>query len=594
MADREDGDLVTWQISVEGTTIPTDYQVTSIEIEQTVNRIARARLRLKDGNAATQDFAISASATFVPGSAISISLGYDNTNQTVFSGVITGQRLSLSGRIDSTLEVDCRDSAIQLTVGRKSAAYSKTKDSEVISTILSNAGLQADVADTSIKLEELVQYDSSDWDFIVSRAEINGMLVLTLSGKVKVFDPLKQSAPSITLTHGSTLYGFQGELSAIGQLDQVKASAWDPVNRQLLSASASSSFTGPGNLTSKKLASLMKQNEVSLQTGASETQDSLSAWAKAQVAKSELAKIVASATIQGRNDLTPGQTVKLAGLGERFNGTHLVTGMRHDVRAGNWRSELKLGHERHWFVEQHEVSAPRAAGLLPGIQGLFNGTVLKIDADPDNQFRIQVEVALFNDNNSGIWARMAHFYATDSQVAFFLPEVGDEVVLGFLNGDPRYPVILGSLYGKNRKPNSKLTPDSANSQKALYTKNGLYLLFDDKDKIMTFATPGGNQLVLDDKNGKVQIIDQNNNSIQLDSNGITLKSASSLTAQAAQSVTIKGDSGISMQSSGGDVNVKGSDIALTAQAQLTAKGNASAEIQGGGQLTLKGGTVMIN
>jgi Rhs element Vgr protein len=594
VADGTDGGVVTWTVSVAGTAIPTSCQVVSIEIEQLANRIGRATLVLADGDAATQDFAISSSSTFVPGSTISIELGYDSTNSQVFSGIITGQNLSMAAATPSTLVVECRDSAVMLTVGRKSLAWSASADSDAISAILSNAGLTADVATTTPQLENLVQYDCSDWDFIVSRAEANGLLVLTLNGTVKVLDPLTQSAPSVTVTHGIDLWGFEGALDALGQFNQVTANAWDPVSQQLVNGTASASFAGPGNLTTQKLAGLMSQGNIGLQTAAAESTDSLTGWAKAQVAKSTLAKIVASAAVQGRSDLTPGQTVGLAGLGDRFNGTHLITGIRHQVRDGNWTSELLLGHERHWFFQDHDVTTPPAAGLLPGAGGLCSGTVLKIDSDPDNGFRVQVEIPLFNDSNAGIWARMAHFHATSGAGAFFLPEVGDEVLVGFLNADPRYPVILGSLYSKGRTPNSALTPDSTNSHKAVYTKAGSFLDFNDADKIITLSTPGGNKLVLDDKNGQIQLVDQNGNSIQMDSSGITLKSASSLTVQAAQSLSLQGDSGITAQSSGGDVSATGTNVALTANAQLTAKGNASAEIQGGAQLALKGGMVMIN
>ncbi|OYQ36195.1 type IV secretion protein Rhs [Niveispirillum lacus] len=594
MADDPDGGLASYTITVNGTAIPTEYQVSSIDIEQSVNRIARAAIMLPDGDASSQDFAVSSADTFVPGATISIQLGYDNTNKEVFSGIITGQRLSLTTGGHSTLEVECRDKAVLLTVGRKSSAYASSKDSDAISTILSNAGLTADVAATTVQQEALIQYDSTDWDFIVTRAEINGFLVLTLNGTVKVFDPLNQTDPSVTITQGIDLFGFDGVLDAVGQVDEVSASAWDPATLKLINASANASFAGPGNLTTKKLAGDLGQGTLNLQTAGAETNDALTGWAKAQVAKSTLAKIVATATLQGRSDLTPGQTVALAGLGGRFNGTHLITGIRHRLREGNWTCDLLLGHERQWFVQEHDVSTPAAAGLLPAISGLFCGTVLKIDSDPGNGFRIQVEIALFNDNNAGIWARMAHFHATDGAGAFFLPEVGDEVLVGFLNADPRFPVILGSLYSKDRKPNSALTPDSKNSHKAVYTKAGSFLDFNDEDKIITLSTPGGNKLVLDDKNGQIQLVDQNGNSLQMDSSAIALKSAAALNAQAATTMSLKGDNGITAESSGGDVSAKGTNLSLTANAQLTAKGSASAEIQGGAQLTLKGGMVMIN
>lgn len=592
MADGGHG-VVTWQVTVAGKAIPDYYKVDAIEVDHAVNRIARARIRLRDGDPAKQDFPISASATFLPGTAISIGLGYDCGNAEVFAGIVTGQTIALDGRTHSTLEVECQDRAVMLTTGRKSATHEETQESEAIARILGAAGLEADIAPTGETVAGVVQYDATDWDFIVSRAEANGMLVLTLNGTVKVFDPRKPAAPTVTLTHGVDLLRFQGELNAIGQLGDVTARAWDPLGRDVLAATASSSLAGPGNLATKKLAELMGQGEYVLHTAAARSSADLERWAQAQVTKSELAKIVATAGIGGRTDLAAGQAVTLAGLGERFDGSHLVTGMRHEVRDGAWRCELKLGHERHWFAETRQLHGSPAAGLLPGAQGLFNATVLKIDADPDKQFRIKVKVALFGDDE-GLWARLAQFYATDSQGAFFMPEIGDEVVLGFLNADPRFPVVLGSVYGRNRAPNAVLAPDADNSQKALYSKNGLYVLFNDKDKVLTLSTPGGNKLVLDDKNGQVRLVDQHANAIQLDKDGITVKSAAAIAVHASKTLALKGDSGVTAESASGDFAAKGANVALTAQAQLTAKGSAGAEIQGGAQLVLKAGMVMIN
>ncbi len=80
----------------------------------------------------------------------------------------------------------------------------------------------------------------------------------------------------------------------------------------------------------------------------------------------------------------------------------------------------------------------------PAVRGLINGTVKKMYDDPLGQFRVLVDVPMFNNYGEGIWARLANFYSTSGAGAFFMPEVGDEVVVGFLNEDPCSPVILES------------------------------------------------------------------------------------------------------------------------------------------------------
>src|SRR5262249_9417234 len=157
--------------------------------------------------------------------------------------------------------------------------------------------------------------------------------------------------------------------------------------------------------------------------------------------------------------------------------------------------------------------APTASGILPGVQGLFQGTVKKIFDDPDGQFRILVTIPLFDPGGEGLWARLANFYSTSGAGAFFLPETGDEVILGFLNEDTRSPVILGSVYSNTKnKPFASLEPNEKNQFKAIVSKSGIYIQFDDVDKILTITTPAANKIILDDKNKQVSILDQNENS----------------------------------------------------------------------------------
>jgi len=281
-------------------------------------------------------------------------------------------------------------------------------------------------------------------------------------------------------------------------------------------------------------------------------------------------------------------------MGERFNGDYFVSGVNHDISEGNWFTDVKFGLEANGFAQEPEAIHPPASGPLPGIHGLHCATVEKIFDDPESEFRIQINLPLFDQNGDGLWARLSNFYSTNGQGAFFIPEVGDEVIVGFLNDDPRYPIILGSMYSSKIKPFSTLETNEKNSIKAIITKSELQLQFDDENKVLTAITPAKNKLVLDDKNKQITIQDQDQNSIVMSSDGITIKSPKSINIEAEQQVSIKGKTGINIGSSGGDVTVNGNNIKQTADLQFSAQGNVTASVKGGGELTLRAPMVKIN
>lgn len=242
-----------------------------------------------------------------------------------------------------------------------------------------------------------------------------------------------------------------------------------------------------------------------------------------------------------------------------------------------------------------DVNSANQTGSLPGTRGLYNATVMQTTDDPDSQYRILVNAPSLDKSGNGIWARLTNFYATSGAGAFFLPEVGDEVILGFLNEDSNFPVILGSLYSGNKnKPFNEMAADENNSKKAIVSKSELRVVFDDEDKILTITTPGNNVITLDDKAKKISVKDENDNSMIMSPSGITIKSPKTISIESGMEVNIKGNTGVTVESSGGDVSTTGLNIKETAQMQYSAKGDLTASVQGGTELSLKGAMVMIN
>jgi len=94
--------------------------------------------------------------------------------------------------------------------------------------------------------------------------------------------------------------------------------------------------------------------------------------------------------------------------------------------------------------------------------------------------------------------------------------------VGFLNNDPRFAIILGSVYSSKIKP--PYPPDKDNSIKAIVTKNDLKLEFNDKEKIITIETPGGNKAILSDQEKSITLEDLSENKISMTKNGITIES----------------------------------------------------------------------
>lgn len=597
MPDSIDGGaLATFAIKIDGKSISDDWAILSVHVEKKINKIASASFVILDGRTDTGKFEASSSDVFLPGKAVSIEAGYDSKNAVVFKGIITRQSIRIDEFVGSSLEIECRDVAIKTTVGRKSQTYPKQKDSDIISKIVGNyPGLSVTVTATTTSWPQQVQHYVTDWDYILSRAEINGLLVATINGEMKIFKPDASTTSVLQVKYGDGLLEFNADLNSVNQFETVNASTWDFKTQKVVSSASKCDVTGPGNLSSKKLAEVVGLANYNLQTTAPFEKADLENWSKAQLVKSEYAKIRGEAKVQGTALAELGNYITLAGLGDRFNGDHLVSGIRHDIAEGNWTTEISIGLSPLWFVEEADVMAPTASNLLAGACGLFNATVKKMYEDPDSQFRILVDVPLIDNQGQGIWARLSNFYSTSGAGAFFLPEVGDEVIVGFLNEDPRYPIILGSLYSNSKiKPFEGLAPNEKNTKKAIVSKSGIYIQFDDDKKIFTISTPDKNKIILDDDKKKITIEDDNGNMVTMSDGGIFMKSPKDIMLQADGKVTITGKQGVKLASDAGDAEISGINVSQTAMKEFMVDGGMKATVQSSMNMTLESAMININ
>lgn len=585
--------VVKLELSVNGQALDAIASLVSVRIQRAVNRIPTARLEFSDGDMPNQRFPISDADDLKPGATLAISAGYQDGTESLFQGVVMRHRVKVIGHNEARLIVECSDVAVKMTVGRRNANYIEMNDADIIGALASRHGLTATVDESDVVYGELAQHYCTDWDFLLSRADANGWLVAVKDGEMTVQTPTADGSPLLTVTYGQDLIEFDADIDARHQYGSAQAFTWDPKTQDVLEGTAADPASLPkqGDLDSATLSEVVGLALLRLQAGAPLQQSALASWAKAQQLKAGLARVRGRVRFQGSALAQVGALIEVVGVGSRFSGPVLATGVRHEIVDGNWFTEVDFGLAPDWFTERTDVVAPAAAGLLPGVHGLQVGVVAKLEEDPAGEHRVQVKVPVLQAETEGVWARLMQPHASNGFGSFLLPEVGDEVVLGYFANDPSHPVVLGSLYSSSRKP--PYTLEAANDTKAWVTRCLARIEINDKDKVITVLTPGKNQIVLSDKDQSITVLDQHQNKVSLTSSGIELNSPKDIVLKASGGIQLTATAAISI-SSQADVKTSGMNVQSEAQIGFSAKGNATAELSASGQTVVKGALVMIN
>ncbi|MDX1671720.1 MAG: type VI secretion system tip protein VgrG [Balneolaceae bacterium] len=568
-------DLPTFEIHSGGERIPEKYHVFSFTVVKSVNRISFAKLVLRDGNPAAEDFPISNTELFKPGTEITIKAGYHNDHTTIFEGMVIKHGIQAREGEPSMLKVECKDMAVKLTAGRKNRYFTEMTDSDMFEQLIGDYGLESEVESTSQTHPGMVQYYATDWDFLLSRAEMNGQAVLPDDGKLVIKQP-GLGNPSLTLIYGDTIFDFEAQIDAGDQISAVKSMAWDYASQETIdSDGAEPDLDSAGNIGADELAGVIGPDPYSFRHGGQVPDTELQSWADAALLKSRLAKIRGRVRCKGYPDLKPFDTIELKGVGDRFSGKVFVSGIRQHYSTERWYLDVEFGLSPRWFYKEDDVMEESASGLLPGVNGLQIGVVTQLQEDPKGEDRILVKLPLVDAEHEGIWARIATLDAGENRGSFFRPEIGDEVVVGFINDDPRDVVVLGMMNSSAKPAPTQASDD--NHEKGFVTREELRLWFDDDKKSILIETPNGNKIQLSEDEGAINLEDENGNKLNMNSDGITLDSPGDIVLKAT-----------------GNVNIEGVNVEQKANAQFKAEGSAGAEVSSGGTAVLKGAIVQIN
>jgi Rhs element Vgr protein len=576
-------DVATYNILLNNKEIDSTYKLLSLAITKEVNRVPVARLIFRDGDASLRAFEISDKADFIPGNKIQINIGRDAQNKQAFKGIIIRHAVKVKLNGQSQLVIECQDECVKMTVGRHSHYFENVKDNQVFDELIEKYKLTSDPQTTTLLHKELVQHHISDWDFLLLRAEANGMLVIPDDGTVKIVKPAIKTEV-LQVNYGSSILEFESELDARNQFKNVKASSWDYSNQELFKAeSSSTSFAEAGNIPGSDIADAVSPDNFEIHHSGHKLEQELQDWADGVIIRSRLSKIRGRAKCIGFAGIKPGDTVKVSGVGNRFNGKSYVTSVRQEIGNGLWETHIQFGLDPEIYAFHHnDMVDASSAGLVGAIQGLQIGVVVKLQDDPDGQHRIQVKIPVIDNDAQGIWTRVASLDAGEDRGAFFRPEIGDEVIVGFINDDPRDAVVLGML-NSSKKP-APITAQDANNEKGFTTRSKMHLSFNDQTKTISIDTPAGNSIKLDESGMKIEITDQNKNKITMDTSGISLQSPMNIDIKAGAVLTL---------SAGTSLSISGPSLSVKADADVSISG-ALAKLAASGPTEITGLPVKIN
>lgn len=460
------------------------------------------------------------------------------------------------------------DYSHRLTAGSRSQVFKDSKYSDVARTIATGAGLEADIDESTGTHKHVIQANLSDLDFLKSLSrQID--YDCRVEGKTLRFKrkPDAAAGPAlgdyttarpVQLVWNHNLQEFRGRISAVAQVAEVKVRGWDiekktPIIGRSEAKATNATLTKPQ--TPKSLADKIGGKTMTVVDRPIAGQAAADALAAAKAEQVGSAAFEASFVALGSPDLRAGATVSVTGVDEALEGQWVVTTSRHEFGDGGYHTHLECTGRQDRSL--HGVVANGLQGVSADVQRI-PGLVVAIvtdNNDPAKMGRVQLRYPWLADEVTSNWARVASPGAGPDAGLVWLPEVNDEVLVGFEHGDISSPYVLGGLWnGKDKAPLGDGLQDAGKMKRSGFvSRKGHKLVFFDGPQETGIA------LISSDKNHRISL-NETLNELRITSNGKLTISAQSLEIKVDTSAKISA-SNLELESTG-PTKVKGMPIQL--------------------------------
>ncbi len=543
---------------------------------------------------------------------------------TLISGEITALEPEFSAQGRTALLIRGYDKAHRLHRGKKTRTFTNQKDSQIVSTIVGEAGLSASVDQTPVQYDYVLQNNQTNMEFLQSRAERLGYHIYVADGTLYFKKGKASQGDGPTLTLGNELRLFRPCWTAAHQADQVTVKSWDVTAKKAISSNvAPDSGLKQGGMTTTGGAaakSAFGAAEAVVTAQPVFTVDEAKALATGLSDDIGREFIEAEGTCYGDPDVKAGWKITIANVGTRFSGKYFVTSATHVYNKDGYHTDFSItGRKPNTLSQLLDSGSGRdlASGLM---QGVVTALVTNLQ-DPQNLGRVKVKYAWLGEIESD-WVRIATPMAGKERGFYYLPEINDEVLIAFEHGDPHRPYIVGYLWSSTDKPpkqNSQVSKDGKVNERIIHSRSGHVVIFDDTD--------GKEKIIVRDKTGKNEwIIDSAENSMTINVEGdftvnaggkVLIKSKADMTLETQAKGLVKTQQDLTLNATGKgtfssvgnlvlDTKAKGqftsaTQLALEGKAQATLKGamfeissQGMGTVKSSGILTIQGTLVKIN